>query len=488
MTIIKKQLDPIFNPKSLALVGASNNVLKWGWIIQHNIMWNRYRGRLYPVNRSENKVLGLRAYSSIKYVPNPIDLAVIVVPAQSVTQVVDECVESGVKACVVISSGFKESGQEGAKLEKELVNAAKRGGIRVVGPNCMGVLSSPVSLVAVMSLIQLRPGPVSFISQSGNLGTLAMWNAMKMGLGFSKFVSTGNEADLHCEDYMEYFGEDPETSVVACYIEGFSDARRFLRVASEVSTKKPVVVLKGGVTQAGSRAARAHSGALASTEGIFTAAFKQSGVIKAESEDELVDYAGALASQPLPKGNKVGILSLGGGWGVLASDSCEKHGLVVPPLSQEAIDKISRVLPPYWSKGNPVDTVAKFDAATLRVCMETLLELPSIDSMIIAGFGVYSYFADEIPKSHLASKEQAEPFRLVKVVEEEVAKNIAESRVKYGKPIIVVTRLTGEESSSVMMLESTGILPYSTPQRAAKALSKLVERKRLLESHRKEIN
>jgi len=287
---------------------------------------------------------------------------------------------------------------------------------------------------------------------------------------------------------MEYFGEDPETSVVACYMEGFSDARRFLRVASEVSTKKPVVVLKGGVTQAGSRAARAHSGALASTEGIFTAAFKQSGVIKAESEDELVDYAGALASQPLPKGNKVGILSLGGGWGVLASDSCEKHGLVVPPLSQEAIDKISRVLPPYWSKGNPVDTVAKFDAATLRVCMETLLELPSIDSMIIAGFGVYSYFADEIPKSRLASKKQAEPFRLVKVVEEEVAKNIAESRVKYGKPIIVVTRLTGEESSSVMMLESAGILPYSTPQRAAKALSKLVERKRLLESHRKEMN
>jgi acyl-CoA synthetase (NDP forming) len=484
MTIVKKQLDPVFNPKSLALVGATNNALKWGWVIQHNIMWNGFKGSLYPVNRSEDRVLGLKAYPSVRQLPDPVDLAIIIVPAQSVTQVVDECVESGVKACVVISSGFKESGEEGAKLERELVDAARRGGIRVVGPNCMGVLSSPVSLVAVMSLIRLRAGSVSFISQSGNLGTLAMWNAMRMGLGFSKFVSTGNEADLHCEDYLEYFGDDPDTSVIACYMEGFSDARRFMRVAWEVGKKKPIVVLKGGVTQAGTRAARAHSGALASTESIFAAAFRQTGVLKAENEDELVDYAGALASQPLPRGNRVGILSLGGGWGVLASDSCEKNGLAVPPLPKEAIDKITRVLPPYWSKGNPVDTVAKFDAATLRVCMETLLELPTIDAMIIAGFGTYSYYADAIPKSPLASKEQAELFRMVKVVEEEVAESIVGSRQKYGKPIIVVTRLTGDESSSIQILESAGIVPYPTPQRAAKALSKLVEHKRFTETNR----
>jgi acyl-CoA synthetase (NDP forming) len=482
MIKIKKQLDPIFNPESLALIGATNNSLKWGWIIQHNIMWNKFKGKLYPINRTEDKVLGLKAYSSVHNVPDPIDLAIIVVPAQSVAQVFDECIASGVKACVVISSGFKESGEEGAKLEKELVSTARRAGIRVVGPNCMGVLSSPVSLVAVMSLIRLRPGSVSFISQSGNLGTLAMWNAMRMGLGFSKFVSTGNEADLHCEDYLEYLGDDPDTSVIACYMEGFSDARRFMKVASEMGEKKPVVVLKGGTTQAGTKAARAHSGALASSESVFTAAFKQTGVIKAESEDELVDYAGALASQPLPKGNRVGILSLGGGWGVLASDSCEKQGLVVPSLPQEALDKISRVLPSYWSKGNPVDTVAKFDAATLRTCMETLLELPSIDSVIIAGFGTYSYFADEIPKSPFASKEQVQPFKLVKEVEGAVAKNIAESRMKYGKPILVVTRLTGDESSSVKILELAGVLPYPTPQRAAKALSKLVQRMKYLES------
>jgi acyl-CoA synthetase (NDP forming) len=334
-----------------------------------------------------------------------------------------------------------------------------------------------------MSLIDLRPGPISFISQSGNLGTLAMWNAMKMGVGFSKFVSTGNEADLHCEDYIEYFGQDVETKVIACYIEGFSDAKRFMKTALEIGKRKPIVVLKGGVTQAGTKAARAHSGALAGAENIFTAAFKQAGVLKAESEDELVDYAGALASQPLPKSNRVGILSLGGGWGVLASDSCEKNGLSVSPLPQTALTKIDKVLPPYWSKGNPVDTVAKFDAATLQVCLETMLELDTVDSMIVAGFGTYSYFADEISNSPFATKQQADLFKQVKLVEEQVAKNIIESRRKYGKPIIVVSRLAGKESSSIQILESAGMPPYPTPQRAAKALSKLVEYKRYMDAN-----
>jgi acyl-CoA synthetase (NDP forming) len=349
----------------------------------------------------------------------------------------------------------------------------------------MGVLSSTVNLVAVMSLIELKPGPISFISQSGNLGTLAMWNAMKMGIGFSKFVSTGNEADLHCEDYIEYFGQDSETSVIACYMEGFSNARKFMEKTSEVTKRKPIVVLKGGVTQAGTKAARAHSGALAGAENIFTAAFHQTGVVKAESEDELVDYAGALASQPLPRGNRVAIISLGGGWGVLASDSCEKQGLNVYPLPQSAISKINKVLPPYWSKGNPVDTVAKFDAATLQVCMQTLLGLEATDSMIIAGFGTYSYFANEISNSSFATKQEADLFRKVQSVEEQVAKNIIESRKKFGKPIIVVSRIAGKDSSSIQMLESAGMPPYPSPHRAARALSKLLGYRRYLDSHLK---
>ncbi|WXG43494.1 MAG: CoA-binding protein [Promethearchaeati archaeon SRVP18_Atabeyarchaeia-1] len=488
MRSIKEQLDPIFYPKSLAVIGASNNALKWGWIILHNILRNRYRGRLYPVNRSEDKIIGVKAYHSVGALPEPVDLALVVIPAHSVAEAVEECAKSGVKGCVVITSGFKESGEDGAALEKELVGVARKAGIRIVGPNCMGVLSSTVSLVAVMSLIDLRPGPISFISQSGNLGTLAMWNAMQMGVGFSKFVSTGNEADLHCEDYIEYFGQDSDTSVIACYMEGFSDARRFMRTAHEVAERKPVVVLKGGVTQAGSRAARAHSGSLAGTENIFTAAFKQAGVLKAESEDELVDYAGALASQPLPKSNRVGILSLGGGWGVLASDSCEKHGLIVPPLPPIAVSRIDKVLPPYWSKGNPVDTVAKFDAATLRVCIETLLELEAIDSIIIAGFGTYSYFASEISGSAFATKEQAELFDQISMIEGQIAKDIVDSRKKYGKPIMVVSRLSGRESSSIQILESEGMPPYPTPQRAAKALSKLVQYRRFIDSSREPRN
>jgi acetyl coenzyme A synthetase (ADP forming)-like protein len=483
MKAISEQLDPIFEPSSIALIGASNNPLKWGWIILHNMLRNKYEGEIFPVNRSEEKVSGLKAYPSVESIPKAVDLALVVVPAHSVPEVIEDCTRAGVRGCVVISSGFKESGEEGAKLEKEVVSAAKRGGIRFVGPNCMGVLSSTVSLVAVMSLIELKPGPISFISQSGNLGTLAMWNAMKMGVGFSKFVSTGNEADLHCEDYIEYLGQDSDTSVIACYMEGFSDARKFMKTTSDVGKKKPVVVLKGGVTQAGTKAAKAHSGSLAGAENVFTAAFRQTGVLKAESEDELVDYAGALASQPLPRGDRVAILSLGGGWGVLASDSCEKYGLNVYPLPESAISKIDKVLPPYWSKGNPVDTVAKFDAATLQVCMETLLELQATDSMIIAGFGTYSYFASEISNSPFATKQEAGLFKNVQSVEEQVAKNIIESRKKYGKPIIVVSRLAGKESSSIQMLEHAGMPPFPTPQRAAKALSKLLEYRRYLESH-----
>ena len=485
MSSIKEELDPIFYPKSIALIGASNIATKWGWIILHNMLRNKYTGKIFPVNRSDDKVSGLKAYPSVESIPERVDLALIVIPAHSVPEIIEDCAKSGVRGSVVISSGFKESGEEGARLEREVVNAARRGGIRLVGPNCMGVLSSAVSLVAVMSLIELKPGPISFVSQSGNFGTIAMWNAMKMGVGFSKFVSTGNEADLHCEDYLEYLGQDSETSVIACYMEGFSNARKFMEDTSSVSKRKPIVVLKGGVTQAGTKAARAHTGALAGAENIFTAAFRQTGVMRAESEDELVDYAGAFASQPLPRGNKVAILTLGGGWGVLTSDSCEKYGLDVYPLPQSAISKIDKVLPPYWSKGNPVDTVAKFDAATLQVCMETLLELGITNSMIIAGFGTYSYFANEISNSSIATKQEVDLFKNIQLVEEQVAKGIIESRKKFGKPIIVVSRLAGKESSAIEMLESAGMPPYPNSQRAARALSKLLEYRRYLDSHLK---
>ncbi|MEM3587075.1 MAG: CoA-binding protein, partial [Candidatus Jordarchaeaceae archaeon] len=385
-----RDLSPIFEPKSVALIGATNNLFKYGCIMVANIIANGYKGKFYPINPREDNVWGFKVYPSIKHVPEEVDLVIIARPAETVAGHMEECVESNVKAVIPIAGGFKETGKEGEEREKEIVRIARKGGILLVGPNTMGIYSASVSLSALMPPIVPKPGEISLISQSGNIGTNLLAFGSAQGLGFNKFVSSGNEADITILEYMEYFGQDPNSKVILLYTEGLREAGKFINVVKKITVEKPVIVYKSAVSQAGAKAAKSHCGALAGSSSIYEAAIKQSGAIRASTINEMLDLALGFLYSPLPEGKRVGIVTWGGGYGVVASDACELSGLELPPLFPETIQKIDQYLPPYWSKGNPVDLVGLLDREVQPKVLEELVKSENIDMAIASGFVVTS--------------------------------------------------------------------------------------------------
>ena len=327
-----RDLSPIFEPKSVVLIGASNNPLKWGWVILSNILSHGYIGSVYPINPKEDNILGLKTYKTVFQVPEEVDLAIVVRPAEAVPKHIEECVEKGVKSAIVLAGGFRETGKEGEQLEREVVEIARRGKLLIVGPNTMGVYSAKVNLLAIMSPITVMKGEVSFISMSGNIGVNLLSMGSTENVGFNKFVSVGNQADVTLEEYLNYFGDDPETKIILIYIEGLRKGKTFMEVAEKITERKPIIVLKAGKSAAGAKAARSHSGALAGSNMIYDAVFKQAGIIKAQTINGMLDLAKAFLHLPLPRGNRVGIVSWGGGYGVVAADACEEAGLVIPCL------------------------------------------------------------------------------------------------------------------------------------------------------------
>ena len=273
-------------------------------------------------------------------VPGPVDLAVFVIPPQAVPGAMRECVQKGVRAAVVISAGFRETGEPGATLERELLEVARQGGIRFVGPNCNGHFNTAANLHTTGG--GSRPGPLGLVSQSGNFGGHILGRGADRGIGFTKYVSSGNEADLHLEDYIEYLDQDDETRIILAYIEGLKEGRRFFELAKETTKKKPIIVMKVGRTDEGASAAHSHTGSLSGSDVIHEAAFRQSGVIRVDEVDDLFDIALALLRQPLPRGRRVGILTGGGGFGVVATDACRRMGLEIPMLTDEAIQTMSK--------------------------------------------------------------------------------------------------------------------------------------------------
>src|SRR4030042_1485970 len=332
----------LFAANSIAVIGAKAAAGSWG----HDAMRaslasaRAKKGRqVYAVNPNEAEVLGVKSYKSVLDIPGPVELAIIVVPAQVVPQVFRQCAEKKVKVAVVISAGCAEVDGEGKKLEAEVIAIAKEGGIRFTGPNCNGHadMYNRVSSVGFGNMIPA--GPLALLSQSGTLGMSIMQIAAGRGIGLSKFVSTGNEADLRLEDYLEYLGQDKVTRIIAAYIEGLREGRRFYELAKEITRKKPIVVMKSGTTGASARAARSHTGALAGSDNVYTAAFKQAGVIRVEDEEELCDVALSLRDLPLPRGNRVAILTMGGGFGVVTAEVCEKEGLEIATLEPQKLKK-----------------------------------------------------------------------------------------------------------------------------------------------------
>jgi len=483
----------IFNPESVAVVGASNDLTKWGAGIFSRVLSSPSVKRAYPVNKNATEVQGVKAYPSVRELPESVDFAAIVIPYPDVPDVIRDCVDKGVKAALIITAGLGETGAEGAKIEKDIVETSARTGMRMVGPNCMGHFNTANNFSTLRMPVPINKGGIGVISQSGGFAMHILMCGLEMGAGFSKFVSVGNEADLHFEDFLECMAQDEETKVITGYIEGLRKGRDFLRIAGEITKKKPVIVVKVGKTQAGASAARSHTSAIAGSDAIYDAVFKQTGVIRVNEVEELFDVASALLRQPLPRGDRVGILTTGGGFGCVASDACEQLGLNVAPLSPETIEKLNVILPERWPHANPVDTVAT-GGFVIYPCIWPLLEDDNLDALlVIGGIGQMSMMprtdTNNLP-SYLQQADNAPSIieqmqQMFKWRQEEELRGLdklVEYMEKYKKPVIISSRVPEAMRNSPVhaKLQENGMSIYPTPERAAKVLAHLVEYGRYL--------
>ena len=389
---IMEELKPLFNPRSVAVIGATNNFTKWGFSTFSSLM-NSFEGDLYAVNNRDSEVFGYEAYARVSDISADVDLAVFVIPAERVASAMEDCVTKGVKAAVIISAGFAETGAAGRALQDEVATIANRGGVRIVGPNCMGMWSAPSNLKAFMFPLPIMTGPLALVSQGGNVGGALVASSVSRGVGFQYYVSCGCTADIQIEDYVECLAQDENVKVIMLYIEGLGDGRRFIQKVKKVTASKPVVALKPGKTLAAARAISSHSGTLSGLDSVYDAAFKEAGVIRAETSEELLDIAIALLSQPLPKGRNVVITTPGGSYGVMCADACAYRGLNVIDLPQTALETFNSMFPPRWSHGNPVDPAGDRNFITYLKAPDILLQYPEVDALIFMGFGTFSAFA-----------------------------------------------------------------------------------------------
>lgn len=377
------QLEKLFNPASVAVIGASRTPGKIGYAIVNNIISSGYRGNLYPINPREEEILGKKCYKRVGDVPEKIDLAVISVPAALVLGVAEECGQAGIKNLVVITAGFKEVGKEGAALEEELIAVTKKYGMRMLGPNCLGLMDTHTPINASFAANSPLRGEIAFLSQSGALCASILDWSLEKGLGFSKFVSLGNKADLNEVDFIADAAEDPYSKVIVGYIENVVDGQRFVEVAREASLKKPIILIKSGTSKAGAQAASSHTGALAGSDQAYETAFKQTGVLRARSMEELFNLAIAFATQPIPRGDRVAIVTNSGGPGIIATDNVEHHELKIARFTKETVEKLRKNLPPEANVYDPVDVIGDADDRRYAFALNTVLADPGVDNLLV---------------------------------------------------------------------------------------------------------
>ncbi len=376
-------LRPFFAPASVAVIGASTRREAIGGIVFRNILAGEFKGAAYPINRSGEPVAGVRAYTSVEELPEPVDLAVVCLPGAHVIDAARSALGTGIRALCVISAGFAEIGEEGRERQEQLLALVRAHGGRLVGPNCLGVAVTAPSLNATFGPRALPPGPIAFSSQSGALGLALLEKASERSLGFSSFISIGNKADVSSNDLLEYWEEDESTGLIALYLESFGNPRRFGRIASRVARKKPILAMKSGTSTAGARAAGSHTAALAGSEEAVEALFHQAGVLRAGTLEELIDAAALLSTQPLPRGRRVAILTNAGGLGILCSDACEAAGLELSELSAETTAELAELLPGEASLANPVDMLGSATAASYEATLPVVLADAAVDSVIV---------------------------------------------------------------------------------------------------------
>ncbi|WP_297507927.1 CoA-binding protein [Thermococcus sp.] len=445
-------LDYFFRPRGIAVIGASNDPLKLGYEVFKNL--KKYRdGKVYPVNVKDEVVQGVKAYRNVKDIPDEVELAIIVVPKRFVKQTVIDCGEKGVKGAVIITAGFGETGEEGKKEERELVEIAHRYGMRLIGPNCVGVMNTHNDMNATF-IMDAKRGDIAFVSQSGALGAGIVYKTVKEGIGFSKFVSVGNMADLDFAELMEYLADTEEDKAIALYIEGVKDGRKFIEVAKRVTKKKPVIALKAGRSESGARAASSHTGSLAGSWKIYEAAFKQSGVLIAETIDDMLSMARAF-TQPLPRGKRVAIMTNAGGPGVLTADEIDKRGLKLANLEEKTIEELRSFLPPMAAVKNPVDMIASARGEDYYRTAKTLLQDRNVDMLI--AICVVPTFAGMTPTEHAEG--------VIKAIKE----------VNNGKPVLGLFMAGYVSEKAKELLEKNGIPSYERPEDVAAGAYALVQ-------------
>lgn len=376
-------LNFLFDPKQIAIIGASRSQQKIGFAIVDNIIKSGFKGTIYPVNPREKEIAGLNCYSSIKEINAQVDLAVIAVPAANAALVAKECGQAGVKGLIVITAGFKEIGTDGLKREQELLSICNRYKMRMLGPNCVGLMDTHTPVNASFASGFPNEGNISFISQSGAMLVSILDWSFDMGMGFSRFISLGNKADLDEIDFIESCASDPQTKVILCYVEDITNGKRFVEVCSEASRHKPIVILKSGTSSAGAQAASSHTGALAGSDRAYAAAFKQSGVLRAESMNELFDLARAFSTQPLPRQSRVAIVTNAGGPAIVATDAVEKNNLLIARFTKETVDKLRENLPAEANIYNPVDIIGDARNDRYHFAIQTVLEDQNVDCALI---------------------------------------------------------------------------------------------------------
>jgi acetyltransferase len=456
------KLDSIFYPKSMAIIGASRQQGSVGQALLANIIDSRFQGIAYPVNPRAKGILGIKCYPSVMDIPDEVDLAIVIVPSRRVPGILEECGKKKIKGAIVISAGFKEIGGEGIELEKKVQKIIQKHDISLVGPNCLGVMNTDLesSMNATFGTPMSKEGNIAFISQSGALGVVVLDYAKESNIGFSKFISMGNKAGLTENELLLYLKNDPKTGVILMYLEDLINGREFMEIARSITSSptnpKPIIALKAGRTMLGAKAASSHTGSLAGSDRVYDAIFSQCGVLRGDTLEELFDYVKAFSSQPLPKGENVAIITNSGGPGILATDSCIRHGLNISPFTRNTVATLKKILPPQASLNNPIDLIAEAQHELYETTLGEILKDKNVHSSIIILTATSFTDADKI------------------------ADSIVKTAKKFQKPVLCSFLGVYDVSSGIEILEENGIPSYRFPESAARVLSEMTKFSRWL--------
>jgi acetyltransferase len=466
-------LIPFFQPKGVVILGASTSPEKLGYGVTRNLIQSGYTGAIHLVAQKSGEVFGKMIHTSLQDIPDPVDLAILIVPTSATPQSIEDCGKRGIKAAVIVSAGFREVGEEGAELEKRCAEIAQKYGVRLLGPNCIGTIDTHFPLdTTFLQPPMPETGGIGFISHSGAFAAAIIDWARSQGFGFSRIVSLGNQADVNETDMLPMLADDDATNVIVMYMESISNGRRFVQTASEITKRKPVIALKVGRFEAGQQAAASHTGALAASDTAFDAAFEKAGVLRAETAEQMFDWARALENCPLPKGNRIGILTNAGGPGVIAADSLEREGLVLARLSDATLKVLSATLPAAANTHNPVDMLASASPNQYAECLNILLKDEDVDAVMVILPPPPMFKAEEVAKA------------ISEVLESDSLLSTSGEPLDSKKPVVIALLGSTLVENASNEFREMRVPTYPFPERAASALAILAKRARFLSGDR----